>query len=512
MIIDKEIKSKRGSTALLFALSAAILVCAIGSGVDLSRLSNDKSKAQAMIDAAILAPFSNETYHEGTESVLKVSKAYLDSQSKNQNIEFKTYSVYKTSGGYQAVGTFETKTLIAGILGIDKLTGTVESSVAIRKVHLEVVFVLDTSGSMTGTRITNLKSGVTSAIAKINSWSARFKSVKMSIVPFSSLVNIGNTKDSSYMDLNGLNSLHSYGFDQTINRFDVFDNIGHTWKGCTQGRAKGYDITDEPAKATDAETLFVPWFWPDEPDNNKKYPNNYLTSNSKGNDKANGKDVTKYGVNGPNKSTWLKPGLLTTYDFYFGYSETQGPNFFCDSQPITPLTNDVTKLNNAVASLNAMGGTNLTEGLAWGWRVLSPAVPFTEGLPYSGENQKILIFFTDGSNAANALNNEFKSEFTTWGYADDGPLNAMIGGKTKPDNLDLKTAMDTKTKAICENIKKQEIEIFTVGLSIENEVSRTILKDCASKIAYYTEATSDSEIGPAFDNIIKRVMNLHLSQ
>ena len=35
----------------------------------------------------------------------------------------------------------------------------------------------------------------------------------------------------------------------------------------------------------------------------------------------------------------------------------------------------------------------------WGWRVLSPTAPFTEGRAYTAnDNKKILVLMTDGEN------------------------------------------------------------------------------------------------------------------
>ncbi len=47
----------------------------------------------------------------------------------------------------------------------------------------------------------------------------------------------------------------------------------------------------------------------------------------------------------------------------------------------------------------ANGATNVPEGMAWGWRVLSHGEPFTDGRPESERgNTKVLIVLTDGAN------------------------------------------------------------------------------------------------------------------
>lgn len=49
--------------------------------------------------------------------------------------------------------------------------------------------------------------------------------------------------------------------------------------------------------------------------------------------------------------------------------------------------------------MKANGGTNVPEGLAWGWRTIAHAAPFTEGRPESERgNDKVVIALTDGAN------------------------------------------------------------------------------------------------------------------
>jgi hypothetical protein len=52
-----------------------------------------------------------------------------------------------------------------------------------------------------------------------------------------------------------------------INLFDYLDQMDNTeWKGCVEARAEAYDVTDDPPNNSNVDTLFVPWFWPDEID------------------------------------------------------------------------------------------------------------------------------------------------------------------------------------------------------------------------------------------------------
>ncbi|MEZ5791109.1 MAG: hypothetical protein R3D34_10085 [Nitratireductor sp.] len=84
----------------------------------------------------------------------------------------------------------------------------------------------------------------------------------------------------------------------------------------------------------------------------------------------------------------------------------QGPNYGCTTNPFTELTKTQSTIESAVNAMQPNGNTNIQEGVAWGWRTLSPGEPFTEGREYNDEeNRKYMIVLTDGNNTYNTVNN-----------------------------------------------------------------------------------------------------------
>jgi hypothetical protein len=76
-----------------------------------------------------------------------------------------------------------------------------------------------------------------------------------------------------------------------------------------------------------------------------------------------------------------------------------GPNALCDSRAILPLTEHKSAVEAVLTQMRAKGSTNILDGRMWGWRMLSPEEPLTEGRPYSDpENNMYLILMTDGEN------------------------------------------------------------------------------------------------------------------
>ena len=140
----------------------------------------------------------------------------------------------------------------------------------------------------------------------------------------------------------------------------------------------------------------------------------------------------------------------------------QGPNYLCDSKPILPLTTDKASVQTMIQGLIAKGGTNILEGLMWGWRVLSPEAPFTEGREYTdAENTKYLVLMTDGENWHQAMSNHNKSSYHSFGYAVKGRLG------TTYTNTALVNQMNTKTLAACANAKAAGIKVYTVAFRLE---------------------------------------------
>ena len=98
------------------------------------------------------------------------------------------------------------------------------------------------------------------------------------------------------------------------------------------------------------------------------------------------------------------------------------------------------------------GNTVLPEGLAWGWRVLSPTVPFTQGAAYNDKKwRKVVVFMTDGENdVSNGTNTLNGSVYTSYGYVTTTLAKNRFG--TTNTNL-AEPALDTKLLTVCSGIK-----------------------------------------------------------
>jgi hypothetical protein len=377
------------------------------------------------------------------------------------------------------------------------------------------------------------------------------------LVPFAAAVNIGpQYATADWIDKTAIAPYHADSMDGTtnnVNALSLWPGMNNTsWGGCVEMRPMPYDVSDDAPTSANPSTLFVPMFAPDEPDNwtcstsncsysgsssstrryngapsgNRSY-NNYLpdfpssqcgsSSNSNwtcqsGNGNCGGSGVgkseedayartCKYGTAG-NKVT---PVSITVGGI------PGGPNFMCTTTALTSLTTDEDAVKNSIADMIALGATNIQAGLMWGWRVLSPTTPFTEGSDYTvNDNQKILIFMTDGENTYYPNSKMLKSWYGAWGFIAKNHL-----GTTSTDQDLEQTKMDERTAIACQNVKDAGITVYTVAFTGSggiNEATQAMLVACATDPSMAYVAADQSALLAAFSAIGDEITLLRISQ
>ncbi len=300
-----------------------------------------------------------------------------------------------------------------------------------------------------------------------------------------------------------------------LNTFDLLDQIPNAdWRGCVEARAEPYDVTDDPPSVLNPNTLFVPWFWPDEADAgpmSAALPG-FVTQNDYLPDRLDLRNAIAPIFNDPHPgwgwaNTLKYNGTAANIDEVA--PDTTGPNKACPD-PILPLTDDraqITAKINGLMHWNG-SGTNVAEGLAWGWRVLSPGEPFTEGAAY-GRANKVIVLMTDGVNnidphpLAPVL-----SHYSAYGFLEQWG-ESRLADKTFAG---FKAHTDSRLAAVCNNAKAQGITIYTVAFGINDETTLAMLRDCASEPPMAYTATTAGDLVTAFRDVATRLSQLRLSR
>jgi len=514
-------RDEGGVTAVIFGIVFAVLLFSIGLGIDYTRAVTEKLDEQAALDAAILAAAHQLGKKDEATKGEAVARAFFQenlkptSTAKIDNIDFDA-----VNGKVDATAGTSLSTHILKVFGFEKIEIDVNASVAKGDGTVEVAMVLDNSGSMSGSYIDDLKVAAQNLADQIlDSNSVTADKVQVGLIPFAASVNVGPANSgASWIDGGAQSSIHSENFDQVTSRFDLFSDLGQSWAGCVEARPHPHDVSDTPPVAGDS--LFVPMFAPDEPDNvnasnagYSNYSNNYIS------DFGGDCPTPTYTCRRRNSKTGeCKSWKVDPISVAEAQSRTckyksasvsggSGPNYMCTTTPIQPLTANETTVADAITALGAGGYTNIAEGVAWGWRVLSPGAPFTEGRDYTDKkNKKFLIVMTDGQNVYPAKSDHNLSRYGARGYASKGRLGTTYTG------AGYRGTIDTKAQSTCTAAKTEGVIVYTIAFRLESDANTTaLLRACATSDDHFFPASNGSALIQSFQNIGREISNLRVS-
>ncbi len=492
---------RRGNVAVVFALSVSSMILVGGGGIDLMKMSSNHKYLQERVDATALYVANGLTSSTlGTaQSKAQTRLAAIVEPSHGTLSDIATST---TSGTLTLTAKLSTKSSFLGLIGISDLVTQVASTVTWGETSLEVALVLDTTGSMADNgKMDALKSSATNLVTTLADKSTEANSVKFALVPFANFVNVGTSyANAAWIDTTGLSPYHSTYFSSSLNRFALYTKLGKTWPGCVETRPSPYDIDDTAPSVANPSTLFVPSFHPDEPNNSWSYTyaNSYLSDGT-----YSSNEITK--LTNASKYSSLSGQDYSKSTFYSNYQVSKGPGFFCDVKPIVRLTTSTTTVNAAINALTVSGSTNIPEGLAWGWRMVSPQGPFSDGKSYSSNTLKIVVLLTDGTNSINTFNTPLGGAYSSWGYPYSGRLGANAG-------TNLRDGLDAKTRAACTAIKAKGIKVYTIGLMIDDSAGQQMLSDCSSGTDYYYNSPSASQLSSVFTSIAQKIVKLRIAK
>jgi len=173
----------------------------------------------------------------------------------------------------------------------------------------------------------------------------------------------------------------------------------------------------------------------------------------------------------------------------------------CPVASVVPLTTDAAKLKRVIKGFVAEGGTAGHIGIQWSWYMLSnkwaPVLKASER-PAKMDRRKVAkyaILMTDG---------EFNLS-----YFDITHHSQAYNDRGKP-------ATRQAAKDLCSAMKRQGIEIFTVGFHLSEPNAKKTMADCAtpdtSSVKHYYETANGEELNAAFQEIAGNIERLALTK
>ena len=501
-----------GNVAMIFALGTIPLVGCVGLAVDAGAALRREEKLQAAVDSAALAAL-RALPTQNDEGVREAAKAYITTNFGGLPYNLDEVKIDRATQKVELKASSPSPTMFGGIFGIDNMNVDAEA-VAQGGGTIELVMALDNSGSMADAgRIQALREASTDLVETLMDDPALSNRVRIGVVPFSTAVNVGgNYRNSGWIDTTRANNLNGNHASGNKHNLQLFDQIGVAWEGCVESRTtqNNLDVNDTAPGASSGQTLFIPMFAPDESDVGN-YLNSYLFDNGGSCDPSNsGSAVARQ----QRHCKYEDQNARSTHTNPQGQRLPVGPNIKCESIPVLPMTDQKPVVTAKLAAMTPEGNTNIVEGASWGWRLLSPGLPFTEGKPYNTTgNRKILIVMTDGENTMNGWNHNhnLSAYYSTYGY----PLDKRLMQQATGDETALRRAMNDRLRLACANAKAQKVQIYSIIVSAPNDEARQVMEDCATpgdrpKHAY--SVATAGELKGVFEEIGKSIKAVRLAQ
>ncbi len=530
-----------GAIIVQFAIWSIPLLLIMGGAIDFSRHGRYKAALSNRVDAAGLALGRQDRTisREDAETYVRGRLQAFGSAESGFSLDSVSVELQDASYLITAAGTMKTMFLPADFMTINVVSRVVRASN-----RLELALVLDNTGSMncgttvsgsctgnwsnpgSASRIAALKSAAHGLVETLMADTSVPGRIKIGIVPFEGTVNIGaayaanppawvDWSDQAVAKFTGRDvDDHDFGSGtpQRVGYKWLFDdltasNANVKWEGCVEMRAAPYDLLD--TAPTGGDTLFVPFFWGDEPDDENDsgshYQNDYLADDTTSNGAAAQSNVTKY-----LPAIW-HAAADTSFPF------TSGPNYGCP-RPILPLTTDKGEVDAALDAMVAYPamGTFIPAGLVWGWRILSPGSPFTEGVAPDNEHfsdtVKAIVLLTDGQNSVTASGNPNKSIYNGYNYAG---LQVDGAYRLGSSNTSIATAnLNAKTAELCTNVKSDGIRLYTITFGAIPAAAEDLMRACASVrlgSPLYYHAPTSADLDDVFAEIGDALNELHLA-
>ncbi|GJL97065.1 MAG: hypothetical protein DHS20C06_08820 [Hyphobacterium sp.] len=528
--LKRFLRATGGNVATIFAISLVPVSVMGGGAVDFAQAMNARGRLAEALDAAALAVGSqpNLAIADAEQMALDYIEANYPSREVGQ-VHSVTISVDSDEGIVRISGQSHVPTTLLGIMGMDYINVDWTSEVRRAQQNLELVMVLDNTGSMRGSKIRSLRDSAALLTEILFTGAQEPDDVQIGLVPFAATVNVGQQFARSWwLDPDGLSPIHAEwqsgdddGAEVEVCRrrgrrgrlrcrteevpdtgfrthWDLFDDLRNTsWEGCVEARTVPLDIEDLAPNRANPESLFIPFFAPDEPDSGG-FSNSYLDDD----DGLLGGLFDSLGLD----ALFFVLADITKYDR--GRPSGGGPNEGCTTTPVTPMTNNRRTVDNAISAMDASGNTNIPNGIGWGVRLLSPQEPFTEGVAYGDRRTiKAMVILTDGNNVLSGSSTDLMSRYNAYGYITHGRLGVRTSSSSQ-----LADALDDRTTAACQYARDQGIRVYTITFQVSSSSTRQLMENCASHPSLYFDSPSNEALENAFEIIAGDLSNLRISR
>jgi len=226
------VADQRGGAVPMFALALVPIIAAVGAAVDYSRGNAARTAMLAALDATALM-LSRDAADMQPAQVTAKAESFFNAQFNrpevtNLSVNAVLSSPQQGSFVLNVTASGTVPTTFTQLLGHTQMNigSSAEVKWGIKK--LELALVLDNTGSMASNgKLTQLKAAAKSLLTTLQTAAKQTGDIKISIIPFDKVVNIGTTyAGQSWVDYTEHNIQQAQ------------------WQGCVQDRDQPNDTTD----------------------------------------------------------------------------------------------------------------------------------------------------------------------------------------------------------------------------------------------------------------------------
>ncbi|NIK46658.1 pilus assembly protein [Variibacter gotjawalensis] len=446
--------------AIMFGFMVIPLIGAAGLSIDYGRATYTRASLQSSMDAAALM-LARDLKSNPTVTAAFVQtrgQQYFDAQFNKRFTDSATVTVQYINGRTEVDGKSRVKmtastavdTTLMKLVGANGVQISSQAEVVWGIKRLEVALALDNTGSMASSnKMTELKTATRKLLDELYQAAKKIGDVKVAIIPFATDVNVGTS------------------------------NANATWLDWT-----AWEASNRQTVCTGSGF------------------NRVCTSQPKPRSAWNGCVWDRDRGTKSNKATWydtldIAPTITDAKTLYQAHQADDCPVSILpltdilsagawSSSDLNNTVNPSSTLAKKVNSMTPTGNTNVTIGMAWAWHALTKQSVLTEASDEAEDLEKIVILLTDGDNTENR-----------W------------GGPDPRDGND--PSMDTRTAQACEAFKVsgERRTIYSVRVINGNA---DLLRNCATKEAYFYDVKNASQLSTAFVAIAQNLTKLAITQ
>jgi Flp pilus assembly protein TadG len=470
--------SESGAIAVLFAISLLPMLVAAGIAIDYVRAQTARVVLQSAIDAAALA--AGAEANTNSAEIEALATHYLNANVQNlefENTNFTVTDQQDASGrkNIQISASAELKTVFLTLFDADKIT--ISTTTDVQRIDagpVHIALVLDVTGSMnalpstggTKSKIAVLKEAALDLVDEVMDDAG--PDTMIGVVPYA-----GNVR-----------AFPSASLPSPVP--DWILPLSRSGNVCTQWSAY------PPGCIVTPSGCFIDGVW--NPTGCYTYTNCTRTC-------LQTTTVTSHwgGCIGPRardlNGTTITTAYLETIDNPTAprYPGVPADTFQCSNSPILPLSGSKSAIESTINGLSTTGDTYIPGGLTWGWNVLDDREPYPT-MPRAAfqalGGRKVVVLMTDGLNSLGVRSSD--------GY--------LVTGSYVP------SVVNGRTSSLCQKIKNDGIEIFTVLFDVQNAATETMLRDCASSPSMAFVADNSDELVQAFRNVASMLSPLRLNK